>query len=123
MKAIAATILMAALLAGCGQSTAPAGGNQSAGGAPPAATPATPTLDRAFLVGRWTDTGDCSNSTEFSDNGEFRTSAGASGQWSLAGDRLTLSGAQTFTAQVVVVDQRTISIVNPDGSTGRSTRC
>jgi hypothetical protein len=32
-------------------------------------------------------------------------------------------GAQRLTMQVIVVDQNTINIVNPNGSVGRSTRC
>jgi hypothetical protein len=46
-----------------------------------------------------------------------------SGLWSLAGDQLTLAGGQTLTMQVVVVNQGTMEVVNPDGSRGRSTRC
>ena len=116
---------MLLLLAGCNRAAVPAGGSDRGanGSAAAGASAATaPALDRAFMVGRWTDNGDCGNATEFGENGQFQTAFGASGQWSLAGDRLTLAGAQTLTMQVVV-DQGTVDIVNPDGSRGRSTRC
>ena len=104
-----------------------AAGNAASGASAPAptgaATGTAPTLDRAFLIGRWTDNGDCSNSTEFSQSGQFQTSSGAGGLWTLAGDQLTLTGSQTMRMQIVVIDQNTINIVNPDGSVGRSTRC
>jgi hypothetical protein len=125
MKTIA-TVAMLLMLAGCNRAAVPAGGgNQAANGsaAAGASTATAPPLDRAFMVGRWTDNGDCSNATEFGENGQFQIGSGASGPWSLAGDRLTLAGEQTLTMQVVVVDQNTVDIVNPDGSRGRSTRC
>lgn len=103
-----------------------AAGNAASGASNPApagASTGAPTLDRAFLIGRWTDNGDCSNSTEFSQSGQFQTSSGAGGLWTLAGDQLTLTGSQTMRMQIVVIDQNTINIVNPDGSVGRSTRC
>ena len=123
MKTIGtAAALLVLVLAGCNRSAVPAGGgNQSANGS--ASTSTAPTLDRAFLIGRWTDNGDCTNATEFGPNGQFQTSSGASGLWSLAGDQLTLAGDQSLTMQVVVIDQNTINVVNPDGSRGRSTRC
>jgi len=133
MKNIA-TAAALLVLAGCNPAAAPAGGNQSANGATATsngsggqttgnAVSAAPALDRAYLVGRWTDNGDCSNATEFAESGQFQTSGGAGGSWSLAGDRLTLAGGQTIVMQVVVIDQNTINIVNPDSSVGRSTRC
>lgn len=127
MKAIGtAAALLVLVLAGCNRSAVPAGGgNQSANSAASAgaSTGAAPALDRAFMVGRWTDNGDCGNATEFGQNGQFQTSSGMGGLWSLEGDRLTLTGDQTLTMQVVVVDRTTVEIVNPDGSRGRSTRC
>jgi hypothetical protein len=124
MKTIATAAILLAL-AGCNRAAVPAGGNQSANGSASAgaSAAAAPALDRAFLIGRWTDNGDCGNATEFGENGQFQVASGASGPWSLAGDRLTLAGEQTLTMQVVVIDQGTIEIVNPDGSRGRSTRC
>ncbi len=131
MKTIGIAALL--VLSGCNLPTATSNGSgnggQAAGNAASGASTGTaptgtaPTLDRAFLVGRWTDTGDCNNATEFAQGGQFQTSSGASGQWSLAGDQLTLMGGQRLTMQVVIVDQNTINIVNPDGSVGRSTRC
>jgi hypothetical protein len=112
-------------LAGCNRAAASAGGNQSANAATPAAAPASaaPTADNVFLVGCWTDTGDCSNATDFDADGQFRTSNGTSGQWNLAGNRLTPPGVMTPTAQVVAIDRNTLEIVNPEGSRGRSMRC
>jgi hypothetical protein len=83
-----------------------------------------PTLERAFVVGRWTDKGDCSDSVEFSPDGRFVTANGGGGLWNLEGSELTMSGnAQTITMRIVPVDQNTMTVVNQDGSLGRSTRC
>ena len=123
VMAIAAASL---LVMGCNPSAAPVGGGNQVSNSQPAtgaSAAATPTLDRAFLIGRWTDNGDCSNATEFSENNQFRTSSGLGGLWTLEGDQLTLTGSQRLTMQIVIVDQSTINVVNPNGSTGRSTRC
>lgn len=105
------------------------GGNaaEAAGGKDDAGAPGAATLDRAFLVGRWTDDGNCSTTgptvAEFRSDGRFVAANGTGGLWNLAGDRLTLTGSSTLTLQVVPIDQNTMTVVNPDGSLGRSTRC
>ena len=54
--------------------------------------------------------------------GDF-TANGGTGLWNLAGDRLTMTGRSTATLQIVPIDQNTMTVVNADGSLGRSTRC
>jgi hypothetical protein len=80
-------------------------------------------LTRAYVVGRWTDKGDCSDGVDFTSDGRFTTQNGAGGLWNLQGDRLTMTGTSTLTLQIVPVDQDTMNVVNQDGSVGRSTRC
>jgi len=93
----------------------PAGATQaSAGGT---------TLDRAYIAGLWTDTGDCTAAVEFNIDGRFVANNGNEGLWNLQGDRLTMTGASTTTLQIVPIDHDTMNVVNPDGSLGRSTRC
>ena len=121
MKTIAIAMGLLAL-AGCNRTAVPAGETNQSGNGSAAAT-TVPALNQAFLVGRWTDNRDCNNATDFGQDGQFRSSGGGMGQWTLVGDRLTLSGEQSLVAQIVVIDQNTLEIVNPDGSRGRSTRC
>ena len=80
-------------------------------------------LDRAYVMGRWTDDGDCDNAVDFLPDGRLIASNGREGLWNLAGDRLTLTVDSTITLQVVPIDQNVMNVVNPDGSLGRSTRC
>lgn len=81
-------------------------------------------IDRAYLLGRWTDTGNCDNATDFSPDGRFRGFDGTIGIWNVAADRLTVTTAQrTVTMQIVPVDQNRLTVVNADGSLGQSTRC
>jgi len=101
------------------------------GGKDPAATPGANTgsapftgeVTTAFLIGRWTDTGDCTNTIEFRSDGNFITAQGATGMWTLNGDRLTFAGTRSVTAQVAAPNQDTIMLTHADGSVGRSTRC
>jgi hypothetical protein len=105
--------------------TAPAassGGKDLAAGATPASSGGV-TLDRAYVVGSWTDNGDCSVAAEFGEDGRFTANNGTGGLWNLQGDRLTMTGSSTLTLQIVPIDQNTMNVVNPDGSLGRSTRC
>jgi hypothetical protein len=94
------------------------------GGAIPAAANGI-VLDRTYLLGRWADFGDdCSRATEVTADGRFLTPAGDEALWNLEGSEMTMSGnAQTITMRIVPVDQDTITVVNQDGSLGRSTRC
>jgi hypothetical protein len=110
-----------------------AGGNAAApaadAGKDPAAT-ATPAaasgvvLDRTFMMGRWADAGEnCGEAIEFTQDGRFVAGNGGTGLWNLEGDRLTMTGRDTATIRVVPIDQDTITVINADGSLGRSTRC
>lgn len=111
--------------AGASNGTPPAAGEGSkdlAAGATPASSGGV-TLDRAYVVGRWTDNGDCSLAAEFAADGRFFANNGTGGLWNLQGDQLTMTGAATLTLQIVPIDQNTMNVVNPDGSLGRSTRC
>jgi hypothetical protein len=80
------------------------------------------TLDRAYLVGRWTDDGDCTAVTEFRADGTFLYPWGDTGQWTLAGDQLTLAGnSSPFTIRVI--DRNTLERTSAGGTPHRSTRC
>ena len=86
-------------------------------GRPPALTP-------AFLVGRWGDGGDCTRPVVFLADGTFRTSEGGQGNWSLRGDRLTMSGDRGITVlRLTVLGRGRLAIVNPDSTRGTSQRC
>ncbi len=91
----------------------------------PATSTLTPVVDRAFLIGRWTDARDCREAGQFTADGRYTNAAGQSAAWALAGDQLTLTfeGAAPRTLRVSAADQNTLNVANPDGSTGRSTRC
>jgi len=105
---------------------APAAGGKdplAGGGATPASTPFTGEVTTAFLVGRWTDTGDCTKTIDFRDDGTFVTADGGQGMWVLTGDQLTFQGTSTISAQVSAPNADTIMLRNADGSVGRSTRC
>ncbi|HTU09731.1 MAG TPA: hypothetical protein VMG08_02435 [Allosphingosinicella sp.] len=91
----------------------------------PATSTLTPTVDRAFLIGRWTDARDCHESGQFTADGRYINTAGQTAAWTLEGDQLTLTfdGAPPRTLRVSAADQNSLNVINPDGSTGRSTRC
>ena len=101
----------------------------------PAAAAATPTpialakqgtdkFDADFVLGRWTDKGDCSDWVTFLPDGRFTTITGGAGVWELDGNRLTLTGASgIIVLHIFAVDRDTMTIVNPDNSVGRSIRC
>ena len=91
----------------------------------PAASTLTPTVDRAFLIGRWTDSRDCEQAGQFTADGRYTNTAGETAAWALEDDRLTLTfeGRPSRTVQVSAADQNTLNVINPDGSNGRSTRC
>ncbi len=86
---------------------------------------ALPAVDRAFLIGRWTDSRDCEEAGEFAADGRYTNAAGVGASWTLEGDRLTVTfaGAAPRTLRVSALDQNTLNVVNPDESVGRSTRC
>lgn len=89
----------------------------------PAGRPPAPRLSPAFLVGRWTDDGNCASATSFDSNGGFMVRTGAQGRWSLAGNQLTLAGSNNVVLRLFPIGPNTIMIINADGSGGRSTRC
>ena len=83
-----------------------------------------PVLTPAFLVGRWGDGGDCTRPVVFLADGTFRTSEGGQGNWSLRGNRLTMSGNRgIMVLRVTVLGGGRLAIVNPDGTRGTSQRC
>jgi hypothetical protein len=90
-----------------------------AGNAPSAVV----TLDPSFLVGFWGDDGNCQSMIEFSRDGRFIAANGGTGVWSLDGDRVTMTGVTTVIIRIVPIDRDTISVINADGSIGRSNRC
>lgn len=93
-------------------------------GIPAAVAQAGPQVDRAFLLGRWTDNGNCAGEwVEFYADGRFATNAGAGGTWTLRSGQLTFIGQRTIAAQVRATDRNTITLTHPDGSVGGSTRC
>jgi len=77
----------------------------------------------AFLLGRWTDDGDCTNTVEFLSDGRFVTSEGAVGRWWLSGGRITFQGNSTITAAIRADSASRIILTHDDGSVGESTRC
>lgn len=108
--------LPAALLALTGPGTAQEG--------KPAPRASNPPLTPALIVGRWGDNGDCTKFVILRSDGTFLTHDGGQGAWRLRDDRLTFSGPNG--ERIVRVRReglRTLVIVNPDGSVGRSQRC
>jgi hypothetical protein len=81
-------------------------------------------VDRNFLIGTWSDSGDCSTTVAFTPDGGYATADGTEGLWELSGDRLTLSGeAGATTLTIVPIDRNTMEVIGEDGSHDRSTRC
>jgi hypothetical protein len=93
--------------------------------AAPAMAQRMPPLTPAFLVGRWTDNGDCARYVIFRSDGTFRSYGGGEGTWRLVRDRLTLTsrGGRPAILRATVLAQGRIAIVNPDGTRGVSQRC
>lgn len=81
-------------------------------------------VDRDFLIGSWTDGGDCSVTVAFVRDGTFATAEGESGTWSLSGDTLTLTGAAgTRVVTIIPIDRDTMEVVGENGAHDRTTRC
>lgn len=101
------------------------GGRPVPGTVQATSTLAVPAVDRAFLIGRWTDSGDCREAGAFAADGQYTNAAGVAAAWALEGDRLvvTFAGAEPRALRVAALDQNTLTVTNPDGSLGRSTRC
>lgn len=89
----------------------------------PTAAQSTVPFSAEMLVGRWTDTGDCSDAVDFMADGRFRTTAGAEGTWSLVGSQLTFHGQRSVTARLSAQSRNSITLTHADGSVGGSTRC
>jgi len=119
---LAAALLIS--LPAAGPAFAQAGG-EAGGAAGGIATAAAGVIvvNRAYLVGLWTDDEDCADAVLFDADGRFTAADGAEGVWELDGDALTLTGRATLTVTIVPIDEDTIETVNPDGSHGRSIRC
>lgn len=112
-----------AATASTGTTGAGLGDKDSSGTATQASAGGAPALDRGYVAGRWSDKEDCSDAVEFTADGRFVTADGRGGLWNLQGDELTMSGNGTVTMRIVPIDQNTMTVVNTDGSLGRSTRC
>lgn len=82
-----------------------------------------PAVTRDFLIGRWTDTNDCTNAVDFRRDGTFLTTEGAAGRWTLEGGRISFIGQSTISARISASDANSISLNHDDGTVGRSTRC
>lgn len=81
-------------------------------------------VDRDFLIGTWSNAGDCTTTVAFGADGGYATADGLQGQWSLAGDTLTLEGeAGSSRLTIIPIDRNTMEVVGEDGSHERSTRC
>lgn len=102
-----------------------AGSGETMGGKDPAATGSgSQGLSAQALVGRWGDDANCATFIQIDADGTFRSYTGGTGGWRLDGDRLHLSGdGGTFTLAIQAYDGRSLQVVNPDGSVGRSIRC
>lgn len=83
-----------------------------------------PALDESYLVGRWSDDGNCSAAYEFTADGRFLAANGSVGEWTLDGDQLTASGSGgTATMRLAPIDQNTMTATSPDGQTSNPIRC
>ncbi len=83
-----------------------------------------PVLDQAYLVGRWSDSGDCNQAFEFIADGRFIATDGGAGDWRLDGDQLSMGGPGGAVAvRVVPIDQNTMTVTNAEGQTSNPIRC
>ncbi|HST37548.1 MAG TPA: hypothetical protein VLK25_13095 [Allosphingosinicella sp.] len=79
-------------------------------------------LSRQFMIGTWTDDGDCDHAVEFLGDGRY-FAGGSRGIWQLDGHELTLTSDAILVMQVVPLDEDTIGVIGADGSVGESMRC
>lgn len=79
-------------------------------------------LTRAFLVGAWSDDGDCDHVVELLGDGRYFAGA-RGGIWQLDGAELTLTGEEVRIVRIVPIDEDTIGVIAADGSLGESVRC
>lgn len=97
-----------------------------AGGKDPVAVPASSgaIVERAALIGDWADDEACKSLISLGPDGTFRSADGGQGTWRLNGDVLTLSGpGGNYVVRIQSIDGGLLTVVNPDGSIGRSRRC
>lgn len=83
-----------------------------------------PAPTRDYVVGRWTDTGNCADAIDFQADGTL-VGPGGGGQterWELNGNQLAMVG-NPMPLTVAVVDQNTMDTTNTQGRTRRVTRC
>jgi hypothetical protein len=96
------------------------------GGKDPAAVPAESgaVIAPQLLVGRWADDEACKQDVTLRPDGTFLSHTGGEGTWSVDGDVLSLTGAEgTFAVRVQAIEGDIMTMVNADGSIGRSRRC
>ena len=94
--------------------------------APPAAAQAGkgPAVTMDYLLGRWSDSGDCQRDwVDFRSDGGFTTAAGGNGRWRLEGDTIIFMGQSEIRARIQATDMNRLVLVHGDGSTGNSVRC
>lgn len=114
LKAFAGAALVLAAAA------APASAQWSDGATPDSTGAA---VAREYIVGAWTDSGDCAAAVEFAGDGSF-VSAEGEGMWALDGADLVLAGAGGVRrVRVIPVDLDTMEVIDEAGARGRSTRC
>ena len=106
------------------------GGSESGatqgGGKDPTATQAASTEGVADprLVGRWSDTGKCTDAAELRADGTFLAANGATGRWAVAGNQLIFSGpGGEFRLRIDSVEPNRIMTTTQEGQSGGSTRC
>lgn len=81
-------------------------------------------LDPQTLIGRWADDEACKEDITIRPNGTFVSYTGGAGRWSVDGDRLSLTGEQgTFSVRIQSIEDDIMTVLNSDGSIGRSRRC
>jgi len=81
-------------------------------------------VDHAFMIGRWTDDGNCDHAVDLMAGGRFVTADGGEGEWEMRDDVLVLTGpGGSLAMRVVPVSRDSVTVVNQDGRIGRSTRC
>jgi hypothetical protein len=120
-RAIARSVRRAAGAVLIALAAAPCASFAQASAAPNASRAA---VNRDFLIGSWSDEGNCATGVAFTADGTFATAEGDAGVWNLAGDSLTLTGAGgSRTVTIIPIDRDTMEVVGQDGGHDRSTRC
>ena len=108
------------MLAGSAHAAAEPSGQPEAGAAPGSDDIR---VSRAFLVGAWTDDGDCGHAIEFLGDGRFFGAGGLSGIWQLEGAELTMAADNILTVRIVPLDRDRMGVIGPDGALGQVPRC